>query len=181
LQNGPDIFCHQAMALGTRVDTVREIELLFASDTLKQKRDQKGVSVLGDLGKNSAEGLSEGLAHIRGRFHSGENELHFGIPGGDLKKDGVQITLCLADWNAAQSIVASEGEHKNVDRAAQDPIDASQSRRGGLTAQAGIDDLNIITGRIGHFLDQGGVGLFGFDPISGGQAVSEEHDDRTGR
>jgi len=57
--------------------------------------------------------------------------------------------------NAAEAVVAAEGEQEDVDGLAEHPIDAAGAAGGGFAAEAGVDDR--ATGRRGRRQARKGV------------------------
>lgn len=177
-QHLPDGFREDGLAFGGGVDAVALVKARVAADAGEEEGDEGKLVFVGEGRIHRGEGAGVVLAHARGYLHAGEEDLGGGIFRADAVDDGLEVFLRDGGLDAAKAVVAAEREHEDVDGLAQDPVDAAAPARGGLAAEAGIDDAPRQMFSGDFFADERGVGVFVgiIEAQAGGQAVTEKHD-----
>lgn len=167
------------------MDGVALIETGLAADTVEEKGQKGDLIFLGEGGVDGGEGPGVILAHARGHHHAGDDNLGGGVAVAHAVDDGLEVFLGNGGIDAAESVVAAEGEEEEVDGLAEHPVDAAGAAGSGFAAEAGVDDPPA-DGRgaggsgkgIEFILQAGRVGIGGgaFESVTGGEAVAETHE-----
>ena len=91
--------------------------------------------------------------------------------------DALKIGLGDGGLDAAQAVIAAQGEDENVHGLAENPLHAMKSARGGFAAEAGVDGAPRQVGGVDFPLHLGrvGIGCRIIEPVPGREAVAEEH------
>jgi len=156
---------------------VGQVEISYAADTLENERHQRRVVSLGDGDEYGLELFAIALAHIWRHLHTGNHDLRVGILRLDPIDDRLKIFLNSIGGKAAQSVVGAQLEKQNVNATAQKPINSIETAGRGVTALAGIDDLEWPTFGIDFLLDQGRIGLADVETVTGCDTVAEKQND----
>src|SRR5690625_1646 len=156
------------------MDAVGKVQFRNASNIFKQKRNQGRLVCLGEPRKNLGEFAAVIFAHIWRNLHSGDHERCLWIFFTDAVEDRLEAFFGRFRVDAWQAVVCTEFENKNIDRAAQDPVDPAKATGGGFSAQTGVDRLHIPPALVDLLLNQRRISLLWFDSVARGQTVSEK-------
>jgi len=130
------------------VDGVGLVELAHAAHAFEKEGHERPALLLGEFREDPVE--TRGVVAHAGR-HALPDEEHAGVgllrehPG----RDGLEVALHEGGIEAAQPVVAAEGEDEDRDRLAQHPVDAAQAAGGGVARDAGVDHPPAGRGRTG--------------------------------
>lgn len=178
MENFPDVLGEDLLTFGGGVDAVGLVEAFDAADVFEEERNEGGVVLLSDGGKNFGVFAGVGRAQGCGHHHAGDDELSAGVFGANAFEDGVEVGAGDGRFDAAKAVVGAEGEDEDIDALTENPVDAAKPAGGGFAAEAGVDDAVGKAG-VGEFLFQErGVG-FGerfVEAVAGGEAVAEADD-----
>jgi hypothetical protein len=81
-------------------------------------------------------------AVVGGEGDSGEDD--FGAAGLELVDDAIEVGLSLLEGEAAEPVVAAELYDDELGMAGDDTGDAVEAVLGGVTADAGVEDVVVI-------------------------------------
>ena len=151
------------------------VEVRVGGHAFEEKRDERGVVGLGQLGKGACEGGGV-ISQVHGHSHAGDDDFHGRILGADAVDDRLEIGAHGGDRQPAQAVVAAEFEDKDVHGRTENPVDAAESARRGLATQAGVDHAPRQAGGGDFLLHDGGECLGGgvIQSVAGSEAVAEE-------
>ena len=110
--------------------------------------------------------------------HSGDHNPGLPILRESAIDDFLQIRMHRREVLAAQHVVRPELQDQYADRLAEQPVDASQSARGGVATHAGVDHAETQHLLVDPPLDQRGEGLIGGNSQTCSEAGPEEGNDR---
>lgn len=180
LKNLPDILRDFRLSLCGWVDAVGLVEGFVAADSFEEVGDEGGLGFLGGFGEEGFEFGGEGFSHVVGHLHAGDEDGDFGVFGAGFGDDAEQVFLGFLGGNAAEAVVAAEGDDEDVGSFSHGPGDAAEAAGGGVAADAGVGDGVGEFGGVDFFLEEGRVGFARIEAVTGGDAVAED-DDALGR
>jgi hypothetical protein len=122
------------------MDAIAQVQVRHAAHAFEQKGQEDGPRGLGDGGKHLAKLPRVVRAELGRHLHAGDDDFRLRVARTDALDDALEVATGDGGAEAAQAVVGPEREHEDVGRRAQRPVDAAQPARGGLTAEAGIDD-----------------------------------------
>ena len=180
LKDLPNIISDFRLSLRCWVNAVGLVEGFDAADSFEEVGDEGGFGFFGGFGEEGFEFGGEGFSHVVGHLHAGDEDGDFGILGAGFGDDAEQVFLGFLGGNAAEAVVATEGDDEDVGSFSHRPGDAAEAAGGGVAADAGVGDGVGEFGGVDFFLEKGGVGFAGIEAVAGGDAVAED-DDAFGR
>lgn len=162
------------------MDAVGLVEFFDSTDAFEEEGDEGDFGFFGDFGEEGFEAGGEVGAHVVGHLHAGDEDLNFGVFGAGFFDDAEEVFFGFFGRDAAQAVVAAEGDDEDVRAFCHGPRDAAQATGGGVAADSGVGDGVGTFGGGDLCLKQGGVGLFGIESVASGDTVAED-DDALGR
>jgi hypothetical protein len=111
-------------------------------------------------------------------LHAGEDDADLRIAGADALHDRLQVGAGRRQRQPPEAVVATQFEHEDIHRLSQHPVDAPESSRRRVAAQAGIHHPVGQSLAVDLRLQEAGkgVGDMVLQPVAGRQAVAEEHE-----
>ncbi len=153
-----DVVGDDLRALGVGVDAVRQVERGLAGDAFEEEGDERHFVLAGERLKGFVY-----LALVLGpcarrRVHPGEEDDDVAL----LRAfdDGGEVLLRLGDGLAAQKVVRAEFENQEAHVArVERPVEAAQTRRGGVARNTRVDDLVFKPVGVELLLQERGIAL----------------------
>ena len=178
LQNLPNGIRDEFVTGFGGVDLIRLIQVPLTTHVIEQERDESGLVLLRKFRIDRGEVPHIRFTHAGRHVHPRENDLGRRILRPDAIDDPLEIFARNGRFDSAKTIVGAEREDEDVNRLAEDPVDAAQTARGGFPAEAGV---HHAIGQMG-FLDlccnarREGVGGRIVQSVAGGEAVAKKND-----
>ena len=147
------------------------VEVFDADAAFEEEGDEGGFGILGDFGKDGFEAGGEVWSHVVGHLHGGDQDFDVGVLVAGFGDDTEQVLLGFLGGDAAQAVVAAEGDDEDVGSFSYGPGDPAQAAGGGLAADAGAGDGVGEFGGVDLRLKQSGVGFFGIKAVCCGFAL----------
>lgn len=156
------------------MNAVGLIEFGNAADALEKKWQQNGMVLPGEIGKDLGKGIHVRFAHAGGHSHSGNNNLDGRVFVPREINNGLEIGFRGGGGKAAQAVIAAQLQDQNRDGLAQQPADAGDAVRTGVTGDASVNDFEREPGGVDFLLQQSGIGLVQIDPEAGGETIAQD-------
>jgi len=160
------------------MDAVGLVEIFAAADAFEQERHERGVILFREFRVKRSELTRVVLTHARGNHHAREHDLDIRIFRANSIDDALEIGARHRGLDTAEAIVATEGEHKDVDRLPKNPVDAAKSACGCFAAESSVDHAIRQMGGLDLLLDARGVCFCRriLQAVTRRQAVAEKDD-----
>lgn len=158
------------------MNAVLLVEFFDATNSFDEEGDERGLGFFGDVGEERFKSGGEFWAHVVGHLHPGDEDFDVGVFGAGFADDSQEVLFGLFGRNAAEAVVAAEGDDKNVGSFGQGPVDPTKAAGGGIAAHSGVGDGvgEFCLGDL--FLKERGVGFLGIESVSGRDTVAEDDD-----
>jgi len=161
------------LAGGVGVDAVGQVEVRVTGDAFEHERNEQGAMAGGDAWEDGGKlGLVLGT-HVGRGEHAGDDELGVRALAADGGEDGVEVILGGGGGQAAEGIVAAEGDHEDIDRLAENPCGAAAAAGGGVAADTGIDNAPGKALGAEAVLEEGEPALGAIEPVGSGEGIAE--------
>ena len=156
------------------MDAVGQIHVRPAGHPGEQKRVEGHPEFLGQAGIERVKTAIITLSEIARRLHARQYRGDSGAL--QAVQDGGQIALRLFRGQAAQGIVAAQGDDHQLRLCGQAPVETRPPPGAGVPGDAGIEHLDPVTAPAQGRLQPGGKRLRRRQLITGHQAVAEHRD-----
>lgn len=170
-----EVFGDEFGALGGGVNAVGLDGSGHGVDVGVEHRQERDVIARGDLVIHEVELMDVGGAVVGRERDAGEQD--FGVRGEQAGDDGFKIAFGDGERQATEAVVAAEFDDDDGGMHGEDAGQAVDAVLGGVATDAGVDDAVVVAAGVEVMLERGGVGLAGFEAVTGGDAVSVANDD----
>jgi len=111
-------------------------------------------------------------AHVVGHLHAGDEDLDFSVFGAGFFDDAEEIFFGFLRGDAAEAVVAAEGDDENVGSFGHSPVDAAEAAGGGIATDTcvgdGVGELSLVD----FGLKESGIRFLGIEAVAGGDAIA---------
>src|SRR5690348_18346440 len=96
-------------------------------------------------------------AQVRRRFHLDEEHLRVRMRSANSRYNLMQVRSNRRHWRPAKAIIGAALDDDDVERSAEQPVEATQQSGRGLPAHTGVHDLEREARRVDLLLNQLGI------------------------